>query len=97
MMFAGRNPVDYFKKYPGRIPLIHVKDFQPKQNKDAKPMAEKMRGAELGRGVVDYKPIFAAAKQAGVKHYFSEQEGPFSRMSSLEAARVNYDYLHSLN
>jgi len=97
MLFAGRNPVDYFKKYPGRIPLIHVKDFEPKQNKDAKPMAEKMLGAELGHGVVDYRPIFAAAKQAGVKHYFSEQEGPFSRMSSLEAARVNYDYLHSFN
>jgi hypothetical protein len=49
------------------------------------------------KGVVDYKPIFAAAKQAGVKHYFAEQEGPFSRMSQLEAAQVAYDYLHSIN
>jgi len=97
MMFAGRNPVDYFKKYPGRIPLIHVKDFLPKTNADAKPMTEKMRGSELGRGTVDYGPIFAAAKQAGVKHYFAEQEGPFSRMSQLEAAQVAYDYLHSIN
>jgi len=60
-------------------------------------MAETMLGSELGRGTVDYKPILAAAKRAGIKHYFAEQEGPFSRMSSLEAARVNYDYLHSLN
>ena len=97
MVFAGRDPIDYFKKYPGRIPLIHVKDFQPKKNKDAKPMTEKMLGAELGHGAIDYKAIFAAARQAGIKHYFSEQEGPFSRMNSLEAARVNYDYLHSLN
>lgn len=97
MVFAGRNPVDYFKKYPGRIPLIHVKDFQPKKNKNGKPMAEEMLGSELGRGTVDYKPIFAAAKQAGLKHYFAEQEGPFSRMSQLEAAQVAYDYLHSIN
>lgn len=97
MMFAGRNPIDYFKKYPGRIPLIHVKDFLPKKDKNAKPMAEKMLGSELGRGTVDYRPILAAAKQAGVKHYFAEQEGPFSRMSQLEAAQVAYDYLHSIN
>jgi sugar phosphate isomerase/epimerase len=95
MMFAGRNPVDYFKKYPGRIPLIHVKDFLAKQNANAASMTEGMRGSELGRGTVDYKPILAAAKQAGVKHYFAEQEGPFSRMSQLEAAKVAYDYLHS--
>ena len=55
-----------------------------------------MLGSELGRGTVDYKPIFAAAKAAGLKHYFAEQEGPFSRMSQLEAARVAYDYLHSI-
>lgn len=97
MVFAGRNPVDYFKKYPGRIPLIHVKDFQPKKNKNGAPMSEEMLGSELGRGTVDYKPIFAAAKAAGLKHYFAEQEGPFSRMSQLEAAQVAYDYLHSIS
>jgi len=96
-LFAGQNPIDYFKKYPGRIPLIHVKDFQPKKDKAAKPMTEAMLGSELGRGTVDYKPILAAAKQAGIKHYFAEQEGPFSRMSQLEAAQVAYDYLHSIN
>jgi len=96
-VFAGQNPINFFKKYPGRIPLIHVKDFQPKKDRAAKPMAETMLGSELGRGTVDYKPILAAAKRAGIKHYFAEQEGPFSRMSSLEAARVNYDYLRSLN
>jgi len=96
MIFAGRNPVDYFKKYPGRVPLIHVKDFQAKKNKNGAPMSEEMRGSELGRGVVDYKPILHAARAAGLKHYFAEQEGPFSRMGQLEAARVAFDYLHSI-
>ena len=97
MVFAGRDPVEYFRKYPGRIPLIHVKDFLPKHDAHAAPTAEEMRGAELGRGVVDYRRIFAAAKGAGLEHYFVEQEGPFARMSALEAAKVDYDYLHAVD
>jgi sugar phosphate isomerase/epimerase len=97
MVFAGRNPVDYFNKYPNRFPMIHVKDFLPRQKDVAGTSnTEEMLGAELGRGVVDYKPIFAAAQKAGLQHYFAEQEGPFSRMDQLHAARVAYDYLHAM-
>jgi sugar phosphate isomerase/epimerase len=91
MIFAGHDPVEYFKKYPQRFPMIHVKDFLPRASGDSD-----MRGAELGRGTVDYKPIFAAAAQAGLQHYFVEQEGPFARMSPVEAARVDYDYLRAI-
>ncbi len=92
MIFAGHDPIAYFKKYPNRFPLIHVKDFLPDSDKSAGDM----HGAELGHGVVDYKPIFAAAKKAGLQHYFAEQEGPFARMDQLQAAQVDYDYLHSM-
>ncbi len=95
MVFAGHNPIDYFSKYPNRFPMIHVKDFLAAHDKGAAASGA-MLGAELGRGVVDYKPIFAAAKKAGLQHYFAEQEGPFSRMNQLQAAQVAYDYLHSL-
>jgi len=94
MIFAGRNPIDYFKKYPNRFPMIHVKDFLPAHDNGAGKAP--MLGAELGHGVVDYKPIFAAAAAAGLKHYFVEQEGPFSRMTPLQAAQVDYGYLHSI-
>ena len=93
MIFAGHDPIAYFKKYPNRFPLIHVKDFLPTSDRKA----GEMLGAELGHGVVDYKPIFAAAAKAGLKHYFAEQEGPFARMDELQAAQVDYDYLHSLD
>ena len=91
MVFAGHDPVQYFKKYPQRIPMIHVKDFLPRANGDTQ-----MRGAELGHGTVDYKPIFAAGAKAGLQHYFVEQEGPFARMPPLEAAQVDYDYLRAI-
>ena len=91
MIFAGHDPLEYFKKYPQRFPLIHVKDFLPRVAGDTD-----MRGAELGHGTVDYKPIFAAGGKAGLQHYFVEQEGPFARMSPIEAAKVDYDYLHAI-
>jgi len=91
MVVGGRNPRDYFERYPGRFPMIHVKDFLPGPAAGVAP-----RGAELGHGTIDYAPIFAAAENAGLKHYFAEQEGPFSRMSQLEAARQAYRYLSQL-
>jgi sugar phosphate isomerase/epimerase len=91
MVFAGKNPVDYFKKHSQRIALIHVKDFEKRGAGETE-----MRGAELGTGVVDYAPIFTAAGPAGLQHYFVEQEGPFSRMSRMDAARVDHAYLRAL-
>jgi sugar phosphate isomerase/epimerase len=91
MIFAGHDPIGYFQKYPQRFPMIHVKDFLPRQNGETD-----MRGAELGHGTVDYKPIFAAGAKAGLQHYFVEQEGPFARMSPVEAARVDFEYLRAI-
>ena len=91
MVVGGRDPRDYLARYPGRFPLIHVKDFLPAAHGGAHP------GAELGHGMIDYGPIFAAAEKAGLKHYFAEQEGPFTRMSQIEAARQAYEYLRKLH
>jgi len=62
---AGYNPVDIFKKYPGRIPLWHVKDID-KTTKEP---------AEIGSGYVDFKPIFDARHTSGMKYFFIEQDG----------------------
>lgn len=91
MVIGGRNPRDYFERYPGRFPLMHVKDFLPTATRAA-PAA----GAELGHGMIDYAPIFAAAEKSGLKHYFAEQEGPFTRMTQLQAAQQAFDYLRRL-
>ena len=97
MIFAGHNPIDYFKKYPNRFPMIHVKDFLPPRDKGANAGSDSEHpGAELGHGIIDYKPIFAVAEKAGLQHYFAEQEGPFVRMSQLQAAQQAYAYLHSM-
>lgn len=97
MITAGFSPVNYFRKYPNRYRMIHVKDFLP----GAKPTTslsegDRPTGTELGHGHIDYKPIFAAAGQAGVEYYFSEQEPPIVGMTALEAAKVNYEYMRAL-
>ena len=82
---GGAKPLDYFEKYPGRFHLLHVKDM------DATP---RRHFTEVGRGVIDFKSVFARAERAGVRHYFVEQdETPGSPFDSL---KVSIDYLRKL-
>ena len=96
MVVGGRDPRTYFQRYPGRFPMIHVKDFLPSTVAERPGGPPSHPGAELGHGMIDYGPIFAAAKKAGLQHYFAEQEGPFTRMTQLDAARQAYRYLSTL-
>jgi sugar phosphate isomerase/epimerase len=95
MVVGGRSPAEYFEAQPGRFPLIHVKDVLPLPAGSERWMPR--MGAELGRGTIDYGPVFAAANANGLEHFFAEQEGPYSRMSQLEAAAVAHDYLRAAN
>jgi sugar phosphate isomerase/epimerase len=93
MEVAGSDPVHYFKAYPGRFRMLHIKDFKPV----SKPTVDltgagRPQGTDLGTGFVDYKPIFAASKAAGIEHIFVEQETPFV-VSQMESARVDFAYL----
>jgi len=85
---AGYSPAEYLTKYPTRISMLHVKDF------DLKKGTEHLQSTELGRGTIDYRPIFEAAKKADLKHYFVEQE-EFD-MPPLEAIKIDADYMRNL-
>jgi sugar phosphate isomerase/epimerase len=97
MIAAGFQPIEYFKKYPRRYRMLHIKDFVA-GSKISTSLAPGLRpqGAELGRGHIDYKPILDAAAATAVKFYYVEQEPPFLDMSALDAAKVDYDYLRRL-
>jgi sugar phosphate isomerase/epimerase len=93
MSAGGADPIAYFKKYPGRFKMIHVKEFQPL----SKPVIslsgpDRPKGVDLGQGFIDYKPIFAAGKKAGIEHAFSEQEDPFP-ISQMASAKAAYAFL----
>jgi len=97
MVTAGANPVEYFQRYPKRYRVIHIKDF-PAGTKTTTSMGgpNAPHPTELGRGHIDYKPILAAAKRAGVEHLFVEQDPPMVGMTALEAAAIDYSYLHTI-
>jgi sugar phosphate isomerase/epimerase len=91
---AGYKPSDFLNKYPGRFKMLHMSDYlAPRSGRPVTPLTS--AGTELGTGIVDYKPIFAAARGNGIEHVFVEQFGPYSRMSQMEAAKTDYVFLRS--
>jgi len=60
---AKRDPLAYFAKHPGRFPLWHVKDMDSSGN-----------FADVGKGTIDFKAIFAKADVAGLAHAFIEHD-----------------------
>ena len=94
MAVAGRSPVEYLQRFPGRFSMMHVKDFHAvRAGEDVSPLLRS--GALLGQGFIDYAAIFEAATHVGLKYVFAEQEGPFEEHSPMDAARLDYQYLHS--
>ena len=94
---AGQDPVKYFNLYPGRFPLVHVKDMKklPKVtgsgNQDFGDSLDDM--TEVGSGVIDWKRIFAHADKAGIKYYIVEHDKPKAPFDSI---KTSYQYMQAL-
>jgi sugar phosphate isomerase/epimerase len=98
---AGKDPLIYFDKYPGRFPLVHVKDWikdasTPSEYQGAMGQSVKFGGrmADVGQGSVDWKRTFAQSGKAGIKHYFVENDYP---KSAFDDIKISYEYLHALH
>ena len=85
VIVAGKNPLDYFKKYKGRFPLWHLKDMN---------VAEK-HSTEFGKGSLDIVQMLKHSKDSGMKYFFVEQEEYAS--TPFESMKENMDYLAKLN
>jgi sugar phosphate isomerase/epimerase len=88
---GGQDPLTYFDKYPGRFPLVHVKDWT--KGPDGKMGEKDGHMADVGGGAIDWKRIFAQSKKAGIEHYFVENDEPKSAEESIAAS---YKYLRNL-
>jgi sugar phosphate isomerase/epimerase len=81
---GGQDPLAYFARWPGRFPLVHVKDSMgPPDNKMT----------DVGAGTIDWKRIFAKRPQAGITHFFVEHDQPADAFASIKAS---CDYLKRL-
>jgi len=80
--FARQNPLDWFKKYPGRWELCHAKDMADTEARET---------IEFGEGILDFPGIFQKAKQAGLKYYIIELEHyRTTPLEGVKKARENF-------
>jgi len=69
---------EYFTKYPGRFTSMHLQDVDLKAtpSENNRPVQ-----AALGKGSIDWKKTFDAAKTSGVKSYYVEQNFELTKES----------------
>lgn len=60
---GGADSLEFFKRYRDRFRLVHIKD-----------RAADGSQTTVGRGIMDWATLLAAAKRAGVRHWFIEQD-----------------------
>jgi len=65
VQFAKEDPIEIFKRAPGRFKMWHVKDMLKDEAKSQ---------TEVGSGIVDFTTIFKNAELSGMEHFFVEQE-----------------------
>ncbi|MEZ5071988.1 MAG: sugar phosphate isomerase/epimerase [Bacteroidales bacterium] len=78
---GGYDPVKLLKKFPGRFPLLHVKESD-----------EEGEETTIGDGIIDFKTIFETGRKDVVEYYFVEDErteDPYMHIKD------DYDYVSS--
>lgn len=96
VIHAGRDPIQYLRKYPTRIQLLHLKDLEPGFHVSRRIDTEDMdTNAELGKGVIDWRTLFAVAARGNIKHWFIEHEGRMAH-PPLTAVADSLRYLASM-
>jgi sugar phosphate isomerase/epimerase len=87
---AGQDPEAWFRKYPNRFRLCHIKD------RTKTPVADNGKNSiDLGTGMIDYAKVLKTAKANGMQYFIAEQEA-YPNGTPLEAVKVDAAYLKKL-
>ena len=81
---AGEDPKAWFKKYPHRFRLCHVKDLTK--------TAKGNESCQIGKGTIDFKSILREGSKYGMKTFIVEQEA-FTGTNPMESAKANAGYM----
>lgn len=82
---GGADPLEVMKKYPGRFPVLHVKDMAPGEAQDFECP---------GSGIIDFPSLFREADLQGIKHYFVERDNVPDGLACLKSSG---NYLKNLS
>lgn len=97
MAAGGANPAALIAANAGRVRLLHFKDFStitPPINELSEAAGSHI--VDLGAGVAPLKAAYEAARKAGVKYFIVDHDPPFHGKTTLEAAKVDFDYVAGL-
>ncbi|MBQ8431795.1 MAG: sugar phosphate isomerase/epimerase [Clostridia bacterium] len=103
---GGVVPAEYVRKYTGRAPVVHLKDFWGEKSEnmyeligiETKPVRpEGFEFRPVGSGKQDFPAILAAAKDAGASWVVVEQDQPSMGLTPLESAKKSIDYVKTIN
>lgn len=83
---AGRDPLDYIKRFGSRYWSFHIKDV---------PRLGATSDTDLGKGVIDFRRLLASIDDIDRKLLFVEQE-TYPSGTPLESVRRGYAYLSAL-
>ena len=99
---GGENPCDYVRKYTGRAPVVHLKDFHGSKSENmykligidsTEEQSNTFEFRPLGYGVQKIQDIVDAARDAGALWVIAEQDEPSMGKSRLECAQMSIDYM----
>ena len=83
MIFANADPLHYFRKYPGRFDLWHVKDMEDSPERGF---------TAVGEGKIPYHDYFDKVDRiSGMEYFFIEQDT--CKIDSLESVSISYNNL----
>lgn len=89
LQYGGAEPSKYINKLAGRCECIHLKDYRTV----CKDGGMHPRFAPVGAGTLDFNEIVKAAKQAGAKYFFVEQDDACEYDAPLEQVKQSINYI----
>ena len=103
---GGEVPADYIRKYAGRCPVVHLKDFHGEKSDDMYELigidnkAPKRPGnfefRPVGSGLQDFPAILKAAEESGATWVVVEQDKASMGLTPMESITKSREYLKTL-
>lgn len=103
---GGEVPADYIRKYSGRCPLVHLKDFVGEKSDNmyeligiestAPKRPSNFEFRPVGSGCQDFPTILKAAEESGTQWVVVEQDAPSMGLTPMECIAKSREYLRTL-
>jgi len=103
---GGEVPADYIRKYAGRCPVVHLKDFYGEKSADMYELIGIEKKAPtrpgnfefrpVGSGLQDFPAILASAEESGAKWVVVEQDKASMGLTPMESITKSREYLKTL-